>query len=111
MAMLSRAQTKPHTLYPTGLCTCTTLHPKNVLLIPICPPLPHHQLSILQVPPHPVQDIPPLHTFCPIHALYCFCNFVIYRCIKLISACQQLEGNKYLFIPKPRCLYIIVKYC
>lgn len=92
-------------------CTCTTLHPKNVLLIPICPPLPHHQLSILQVPPHPVQDILPLHTLCPIHALYCFCNFVIYSCIKLISACQQLEGNKYLFIPKPRCLYIIVKYC
>ena len=49
MAVLSRAQTKPHPLHPTGLCTCTTLHPKNILLTPICPPLPHHQLSILQV--------------------------------------------------------------
>lgn len=111
MAVLSRAQTKPHPLHPTGLCTCTTLHPKNILLTPICPPLPHHQLSILQVLPHPVQDIPPLHALCPVHALYCFCIFVVYGYIMLISACQQLEGDNSLFILKPRCLYIIVKYC
>lgn len=74
MAVLSRAQTKPHPLHPTGLCTCTTLHPKNILLTPICPPLPHHQLSILQVPPH----------LCMLSVLFMHCTasvFLLYMVI------------------------------
>lgn len=79
-----RAQTKPHTLHPTGLCTCTTLHPKSVLLIPICPALPHRQLSVPQVPPHSVQDIPPLHALCPVHCTASgFLLYIVVLCLNL----------------------------
>lgn len=84
MAVLSQAQTKPHILHPTGLCTCTTLHPKSVLLIPICPPLPHCQLSVPQVPPHSVQDIPPLHALCPVHCTASgFLLYIVVLCLNL----------------------------
>lgn len=86
-----RAQTKPHTLHPTGLCTCTTLHPKSVLLIPICPALPHRQLSVPQVPPHSVQDIPPLHALCPVHCTASgFLLYIVVLCLNLPVSNQNV---------------------
>ena len=105
-------------------CKCIFLHPKDVLFIPICPPLPPSPVVKILRLSASSSSYPCFARFSdisfPVHPLHCFCISVVFGRIILVSTClltilsatrRLLPSMVSLFPTMPCLLYIIVKYC